>query len=147
MVEEPHPHAKDDEAEALARLQEQIRRMSVSDHLMYMLESLSALATRKLGLAPDAAAERDLDQARMAIDAFKALLLVMESSRPQPEVGLHRQVLSQLQLAYVQVVQDPAQGRPEKVEQPAEEEQPESGEEPVGDGPVAGEPEGETASS
>ncbi len=66
----------------LGRLEEQIRRMSVADHLAYMLESLAALATRKLGLTSDTQAERDLDQARLAIDAFRALLPVAEPARP-----------------------------------------------------------------
>ncbi len=114
MVDEQHPLAQDDEAEALARLHEQIRRMSVSDHLVYMLESLSALATRKLGLVPDAAADRDLDQARLAIDAFRALLPVAEPSRPQQEVALHRQMLSQLQIAFVEVAQGRTEQQPEE---------------------------------
>ena len=79
--------------------------MSVADHLAYMLESLAALATRKLGLTADTQAERDLDQARLAIDAFRALLPVVEPVRPAQEVAAHRGMLSQLQLAFVTATQ------------------------------------------
>ncbi len=41
-----------DEAELVARLEEEIRGMSVADHLIYMLHSLSALAVGRLGLGP-----------------------------------------------------------------------------------------------
>lgn len=113
MTDERRPMSADEEAEALARLQEQIQRMTVSDHLVYMLESLTALATRKLGLAPGAGEERDLEQARLAIDAFRALLQVAEPTRPEQEVGVHRQMLSHLQMAYVHVLQGPPAGEPE----------------------------------
>ncbi len=43
-------------------------------------------------------------QARLAIEAFKALLGVLEQVRPAGEVAGHRGVLSQLQLAYAGAV-------------------------------------------
>ncbi|MGI5940083.1 MAG: hypothetical protein ACOX8V_05270 [Thermoleophilia bacterium] len=107
MAESEHPKTQEEEAELLARFQDEIRRMSVADHLLYMLESLAALAARKLGLAPDAHDERDPEQAKLAIDAFRAVLQVVEPTRPQQEVTAHRGVLSQLQLAYVKVLDAP----------------------------------------
>jgi hypothetical protein len=92
---------RDEETEMMERLQEEIRNMPVSDHLVYMLHSLSALAIGRMGLTPEAAARRDLDQARLAIDAFKVLMGVVERVRPAAEMGVHRGMLSQLQLAYV----------------------------------------------
>ena len=108
MAEDEHLRTPEEEARLLGRLEEQIRRMSVADHLAYMLESLAALATRKLGLTTDTQAERDLDQARLAIDAFRALLPVVEPVRPAQEVVAHRGMLSQLQLAFVTATQVPA---------------------------------------
>ena len=85
----------------MRRLQEEIQNLSVSDHLLYMVQSLSALAVDRLGLTAETVERRDLDQARLAIDAFKALLEVMERVRPAEEIALHRSTLSQLQLTYV----------------------------------------------
>jgi hypothetical protein len=89
------------DAEAMARLQEQINNLPVSEHLLFMLHSLSALAIDRLGLSPEAAARRDPGQARMAIDAFKSLLDVLEPERPAAEVAAYRGTLSQLQMAFV----------------------------------------------
>jgi hypothetical protein len=99
--EEETPGQQGDEAEMMARLEEEIRNLSVSDHLFYMMHSLSALAVGRMGLSTDTLARRDLEQARLAIDAFKALLGTVEPVRPASEVAAHRGMLSQLQLAYV----------------------------------------------
>lgn len=89
------------DAEDMARLQEQINNLPVSEHVLFMMQSLSSLAVDRLGLVPEAAARRDPEQARLAIDAFKALLVVLEPVRPTAEIVAHRGVLSQLQMAYV----------------------------------------------
>jgi hypothetical protein len=90
-----------DEQEAMRRLQEEIGRLSVADHLLLMMQSLSSLAIDRLGLASESAERKDLDQARLAIDAFRALLGVLEGKRPAEEIGAHRSALSQLQMAYL----------------------------------------------
>jgi len=92
---------KPDEAEMMARLQQEIRNLPVSDHLLYMMHSLSALAVDRMGMAPADAARRDLAQASMAIDAFKALMEIVERVRPAKEMTAHKGVLAELQLAYV----------------------------------------------
>ena len=89
-----------EEAELMARLQEEIRNLPVSDHLVYMMQSLSGLAIGRMGLTAETASRRDLDQARLAIDGFKALLELLEKSEPAGEMAAHRGMLSQLQLAY-----------------------------------------------
>jgi hypothetical protein len=90
-----------EKAEMMERLQEEIRSLPVADHVVYMMHSLSSLAVGRMGLMPDSEAECDLDQARLAIDAFKALVEVMERANPAAEMAAHRGMLSQLQLAYV----------------------------------------------
>jgi hypothetical protein len=89
----------------MERLQQEIRNLPVADHLVYMMQSLSALAVGRMGLSGDERAQADLDQARLAIDAFKALLQVVESVRPA-QVTAHKGMLSQLQMAYVAVRDD-----------------------------------------
>ena len=89
-----------EEQEAIRRLQDEIGRLSVADHVSLMMHSLSSLAVDRLGLGADAS-HRDLEQARMAVDAFKALLGVLEGRRPMEEINAHRSVLAQLQMTYV----------------------------------------------
>jgi hypothetical protein len=96
------------EAQNMERLQEEIRNLPVSDHLLYMMHSLSALAVGRMGTTPEDAARRDLDQARLAIDGYKALLEVVELVWPPEGMAVHRGVLSQLQLAYLEAMRTPA---------------------------------------
>jgi hypothetical protein len=90
-----------DDQEAMQRLQEEIGRLSVADHVLLMMHSLSSLAIDRLGLTAESVARKDLGQTRLAIDAFKALLGVLEGTRPAEEITAHRAVLSQLQMAYL----------------------------------------------
>lgn len=91
------------------RLQEEIRNLAVADHVTYMMHSLSSLAVERMGLTGESLSRKDLGQARLAIDAFKALLEVMERSRPEDVAG-QRGALSQLQLAYVAALEERGAG-------------------------------------
>jgi hypothetical protein len=93
--------ATEDEREAMRHLEEEIGKLTVADHLLLMMHSLSSLAVDRMGITPQTRARRDPEQARMAIDAFKALLAVVEGKLPAAEIREHRDVLSQLQMAYV----------------------------------------------
>ena len=106
MVEEGNSGAERseieaDEQEAMQRLQEEIGRLSVADHIGLMMHSLSSLAIDRLGLTPDSVGRKDLEQARLAIDAFGGLLGVLEGKWSAEEIRAHRSALSQLQMAYV----------------------------------------------
>jgi hypothetical protein len=90
-----------EEREAMRRFEEEIGRLTVIDHVLLMMQSLSSLAVDKLGVTPDAVGRKDPEQARLAIDAFRALVGVLEGRRPAEEIAAHRSVLSQLQMAYV----------------------------------------------
>jgi hypothetical protein len=98
--EEERPDPQRDDAEVMARLRAEIENLPVSEHVAYMMHSLSTLAIGRLGLTADTVGRRDLGQARLAIDAFKALLAVLEPVLPAGEGSAHRGMLSQLQLAY-----------------------------------------------
>jgi hypothetical protein len=73
------------------QLVEELRKIKVTDMLVHTSSMLASLAYGKL--APET---RDLDDARLAIDALRALLPVL------PERDRHdvQQVVSNLQLAY-----------------------------------------------
>ena len=113
MSEPEDSELRQEEAEALARFQEELRRLTVGEHLTTMLQSIAALAVRKMGVGPETAGERDLAQAKLAIDAFRALLPVLEGSRPAHEIRAHRSVLSEIQMAYLGTLQQGQSGRSE----------------------------------
>jgi hypothetical protein len=95
------PAAEAKEEDELRRLREELGRLTVADHLLLMLQSLSTLALDRLGLTKESGGRRDFEQARLAIDAFKALMGALESVRPAEEMRGHRGMLAQLQMTYV----------------------------------------------
>ena len=52
MEEELAPDLKAEEAEMLGRLQEELRRLTVAEHVVTMLQSLANLAVREDGCDP-----------------------------------------------------------------------------------------------
>jgi len=76
----------------------ELRKAKVSDLLVHTCSLLASLAFGKL--APDL---RDLDQARLAIDALKALAPLLDEG-PRRDV---QQVVANLQLAYADAAASP----------------------------------------
>jgi hypothetical protein len=93
-VTEQEPTPKTDE-ELLKEVEEELKKLKVSDLLVQMLYTVSSLGYRKLS-----AEDRDLDQARLAIETLRAVLPVLEGSVPADVVRDFRQVTANLQLAY-----------------------------------------------
>jgi hypothetical protein len=79
---------------------DELRKAKVSDLLVHTCSMLASLAFGKL--APDV---RDLDQARLAIDALKALGPLLDEG-PRRDI---QQVVANLQLAYADAATPPAQ--------------------------------------
>lgn len=80
------------EEQLRAQLEEEIKRVRVEDVVLQSVVSILNLAARRI--AKDD--ERDLDQAKVGIDAARALVdLVKEDARPQL-----RQAISELQVLY-----------------------------------------------
>jgi hypothetical protein len=100
MTEEPREPT---EEELRAALEEQMRRITVKDVLLQTVVTLVNLSARKLGLGEGE--DKDLDQARLGIDAVRALLPLL----PEEEVAPVREALSQLQMAYAQAAGDKPQ--------------------------------------
>src|SRR5947208_16892128 len=92
------------EEEMRAALEEQMRRITVQDVLIQTVVTLINLGGRRLGLAgpPEQAGERDLEQARLAIEGARALVPLLPQ---EAELGPVRDALSELQMAYVQAAQ------------------------------------------
>jgi len=81
--------------ELMRQLEEELKKLKVTDLLVQTLYTVSSLGYRKLS-----AEDRDLDQARLAIEALRALLPVLEGAVGEDVVRDFRQVTANLQLAY-----------------------------------------------
>jgi hypothetical protein len=95
------------EEEMRAALEEQMRNIRVEDIVLQTTATLINLAGRRLGLTAepgqDASHEVDLQQAKLAVDAARALAPLCPSDQAEPI----RQALSQLQMAYARLAQAP----------------------------------------
>jgi hypothetical protein len=94
------------EEELRAALEEQMRRITVQDVLIQTVVTLINLGGRRLGLAgpPEEAGEKDVEQARLAIEGARALVPLL----PQEQLGPVRDALSQLQMAYASLASSAA---------------------------------------
>ncbi len=81
--------------ELYAQIQEEMKRVKVSDLLAQMLYTVSSLGYQKLS-----AESRDLPQARLAIEALRALLQVLGDEAPEELRRDFQQVVANMQLAY-----------------------------------------------
>ena len=88
------PQSPSDE-ELVRQLEEELKKLKVSDLLVQTLYTVSSLGYQKL-----AGENRDLAQARLAIEALRALVPVLESELGADAVRDFKQVTSNLQLAY-----------------------------------------------
>jgi hypothetical protein len=91
VAEPPAP----DEQKLIEELQAELAKLEVSDLLLQTLYSVSSLGYHRLS-----AETRDLDQARLAIEAVRALVPVLEGSVADEALRDFNQVLANLQLAY-----------------------------------------------
>jgi hypothetical protein len=92
-----------DEEEFYTQLEEQLSKVRVSDILTQTVYTLSSLGFRRL--APGD--ERDLEQARLAIDALRALVPVLERAITPELARDFNQVVANLQLAYAAAAHEP----------------------------------------
>ena len=100
-------------------IREALKKIRVEDVLLQTAATLIDLAARRMGLAEDDG-PKQLDQAKLAIDAIRALQPLMTDEQ---QAAL-REPLSQLQLAYAREAQAPAEAPasgPEDASKPAEE--------------------------
>jgi hypothetical protein len=111
------------EEELRAAYEAELSRITTTDMIAQATVSLLNLGARRLGPTPSqpaggapeaqdaaeqnaaAAAGRDLEQARDAIDAARALLTILERTIPAKELAPLRDALSQLQMAYAREIQ------------------------------------------
>jgi hypothetical protein len=91
------------------QLLEQVKQLKVSDLLLSTITTLAQLAYAKLEVT-----SRDLEQARVAIDAISAVLPLIRPHLPAELTRDLEQMLASLQLAYAAAVSSTrsAQRRP-----------------------------------
>jgi hypothetical protein len=102
---DPRQEAPPTEEELRAAFEEQMRSIRVEDVLLQTAATLVNLGAHRLGLtAPpdqDPPPDRDLPQAKLAIEGARALMPLCPPEQSEPI----RQALSQLQMAYAQEAQ------------------------------------------
>jgi hypothetical protein len=110
MEGDPGPEPQPTEEELL----EALRQLRVEDVLLQTVVTLVNLAGRKLTVEE----ERDPQQAKLAIDAVRALLPLC----PEEQAAPIKDALSQLQMAFVQATQQPQEKQPQPDPEQAERE-------------------------
>jgi hypothetical protein len=90
------------EEELRAAYEAEIKKIRVEQILLENVVTLINLGMRRTGLAPGTEDERDPVQVRIAIEAIRALLPLVEAAAPG-QSGPIKEALSQLQLAFVQI--------------------------------------------
>jgi len=99
------------EDEQLAReLAEELSRLRIEDVLIQTLITISSVGYRRLGLTEETKDDRDLQQAKLAIDTMTALTPILESVVPEELVRDFNQSVASLQLAYAQAAGEEADG-------------------------------------
>jgi hypothetical protein len=89
----------------LQQLEEELKKLKVADLLVQTLYTVASLGYRKLSEE-----DRDLDQARLAIEALRAIVPVLEASVAEEVLRDFKQVTANLQLAYAEA----ARGKPDE---------------------------------
>lgn len=99
MTSEPRQPS---EEELRAAYEAELKRLRVEHVLLDNVAALVNLGMRRTGLVPGTEEERDPAQVRLAIEAVRAMLPVLEQSAPE-QIGAIRDAVSQLQIAYVKI--------------------------------------------
>ena len=94
-----------DEQELIDRLEEELRKLKVSDILVQTALTLSSLGYRALS-----AEDRDLAQARLAIEALRAIVPLLAGAVPEQTTRDLNQVVANLQLAYAEAAAESREG-------------------------------------
>jgi hypothetical protein len=87
------------EAELLRQLEAELQKLKVADVLVQTVFTVSSLGYRRLGQE-----DRDLDQARLAIEALRALVPVLRDAVSDQVMRDFEQMVANMQLAYANAV-------------------------------------------
>jgi hypothetical protein len=85
----------------IQQLEEELKKVKVSDLLVQTLYTVSSLGYSRLGEE-----NRDLEQAKLAIEAMRALIPILADAVPEEVVRDFNQVTANMQLAYAKAVSE-----------------------------------------
>ncbi len=88
------------EAELAEQLEAELKKLKISDVLVQTVLTVSSLGYRRLGEE-----DRDLDQARLAIESLRALVPVLKGAVPDEVSRDFEQLVANMQLAYARAVE------------------------------------------
>jgi hypothetical protein len=91
------------EEEFLSRVEEELKKLKVSDVLLQTVYSVSSLGYRRLSKE-----DRDLEQAKLSIDYLRAVVPILgDAITPELKRDLD-QMVANMQLAYASAASEPA---------------------------------------
>jgi hypothetical protein len=96
----------ENEEEVARRLAEELRNLKIEDVLISVLIQVSSIGYRRLGLTDETKEDRDLGQAKLAIDTMKALTPVLGAVVPAELIRDFEQSVANLQLAYAKAASE-----------------------------------------
>ena len=97
--EQPSEAQPPSDEEVLRKVEEQLRDLKVSDLLLQTVYTISSLGWHKLS-----STDRDLEQAKLSIEALRALLPVLAESMPAEVKRDLEHMVANMQLAYASAV-------------------------------------------
>ena len=100
MAEE-EPQQESTQEELIEQLEAELRKLKVSDVLVQTIFTVSSL-----GFARLREDDRDLEQAKLAIESLRALVPSLEGAVPAEVIRDFNQMVANLQLAYAKAVTD-----------------------------------------
>lgn len=108
--EQPEQPQSEADEELLRKVEEQLRDLKVSDVLLQAVYTISSLGWHKLS-----SGNRDLEQAKLSIEALRALLPVLADVLPAEVKRDLEQMVANMQLGYAKAVSEaaPAGERPD----------------------------------
>jgi hypothetical protein len=97
------PEQEPSQEELLRQLEAEFKQLKVGDVLVQTVFTVSSLGYRSLGEE-----DRDLEQAKLAIDALRALVPVLKDAVPADLARDLDQMVANMQLAYAKATAGPA---------------------------------------
>ena len=108
--DDPTAEPPPSEEELQRRLEEQLRQVRVQDLLLESVASILNLSARRIGKAD----ERDLEQARIGIEAVRAVVELLEPG-PREQV---REALAQVQMLFAREARGAGEAAPDADQPP-----------------------------
>jgi hypothetical protein len=101
----------ENEEQVARELAEELRKLKVEDVVVSVLIQISAIGYRRLGLTEETKDERDLGQAKLAIETMRALTPVLAQVVPAELIRDFESSVANLQLAYAKAASETSGGQ------------------------------------